>query len=341
MKEPSGMVFIIAGVAALLVEMAMLALVMAGDWSLAAAGLVHAAVVLALSLWTLLSPACRKDLRMPFLLTTMTCFMGPLGAFGVTVTMALTKLYGKSATPFEEWYASLFPEAQAQPAAGFWHRVLSRGDLDQGSVAPFSDILFFGSLAQKQELISLVAKNFRPVFSPVLRMALDDSNNAIRVHAASAITTIEDEFLKRTLDLSAAVRRRPGDPSTLLRLARLNDEYAVAGILDRDRERQSREQAREAYREYLRLEPKDTEARTAIGRLLLIDRKYEEAANWLEESIRQDEPQPLLLYMEALYNLGRFGDLRELVSARYSDLIQRGGMTLEAVETIKLWANAT
>src|SRR6185436_344770 len=125
--------------------------------------------------------------------------------------------------------------------------------LDTSSVAPFSDILFFGTLAQKQELISLMSRSFQPAFAPVLRAALDDANNAIRVQAASAITLIEDDFMRRSLSLASSVREKPGDPELLLKQARLHDDYARSGILDRDRERDSRKKALETYREYLRI----------------------------------------------------------------------------------------
>lgn len=322
-------------------ESALTAAWVAGYWSGAAATAAHLTIAVLLTAWVMLSMECRTDLRLPLLLILTTVFMGPIGAAGTLVVIALMSYYGRNATPFEEWYLALFPETRIHSEVDLWERIIAGEDsLDKSSVAPFSDILFFGTLAQKQELISLMSRSFQPIFAPILRTALNDSNNAIRVQAASAITVIEDDFLQRSLSLATSVRENPRDPSLLLELARLNDEYANAGILDRDRERDSRNKALEAYREYLQLSPKDLEARTAFGRLFLREEKYEEARSWAAESVNDGEASSelIFIYMEALYQLRRFDELRRLAAKQVS-LVQNDRIPLEAVETIKLWAN--
>jgi hypothetical protein len=333
--------FIAAGT--VLVETALLLAIISERLSLLTGGALHLALVTGLSLWVYFSRVCRQDLRMPLLLATATCFMGPLGAIGSLVTFIFAKVYSRSATPFEEWYAALFPDTQLRPETELWQDILlAAREGEQTSVAPFSDILFFGNLAQKQELIALVSKNFQPVFAPVLRMALNDSNNAIRVQAASAITRIEDEFLKRSLALSSAAHQKRDDPGLLWKLARLNDDYANAGILDHERERESRKRAGEAYEEYLRLRPGHIEAHIAVARLLLRSGQHAEAARGLENLIdREDAPtQLVLLYMEALYGLGKFEDLRTLAHQKYSEIAAREDTTVEARDMLKLWTGA-
>jgi hypothetical protein len=309
----------------------------------ATAAALHVAGVAALAAWVYFSRDCRIDLRLPMMLVMMTCFMGPIGALGTLVTLLFTKIYSRTATPFEEWYAALFPDTQLRPETELWQQILVTGsEGEQTSVAPFSDILFFGNLAQKQELIALVSKNFQPVFAPVLRMALNDSNNAIRVQAASAITKIEDEFLQRSLSLSSAAQQKKADPGLLWKLARLNDDYANAGILDHERERESRKRAGEAYEEYLKLRPDHVDARIAVARLLLRDGQYAEAARGLENLIdRENVPtQLILLYMEALYSLGKFEDLRRVAHRKFSEIAAREDTTRDALDTLKLWTGA-
>ena len=249
--------FTVAAVSACAVELSGLVALVTGWWHPGVAMLAHGGVVLALSAWCA-SPSCRKDLRLPLLLTLATCFLGPIGSVGTLVAAVATRLYARSATPFEEWYASLFPDVER--ALRLPQAAVS-GDSGHGSVAPFADILSFGQLSQKQELITLIASDFRPEFAHVLRMALNDANNAVRVQAATAIARIEDEFLQRSLRMSAAVLENPLDPSRVWSLATLLDEYANAGIMDRERAAAARDQAAQAYVDYLQLVGNDPAAR--------------------------------------------------------------------------------
>jgi tetratricopeptide (TPR) repeat protein len=329
-----------------LLESAVAAAMVAGYSSEAAAAAAHLTIAATLTAWVIrdhrdsaIAPQ-RKDLRLALLLTVTTAFMGPIGAGGTLAAMAFMSC-ARSTTPFEEWYRALFPETATTGEMDSWQRIISGQDIpNKSSVAPFSDILCFGTLAQKQELISLMSRSFQPVFAPVLRAALTDSNNAIRVQAASAITVIEDDFLRRSLSLTACVRENPRDSSLLLQLARLHDDYASAGILDHDREGDSRNKALKAYGEYLQLNPKDLEARTAIGRLFLRAEEYQEAMLWSAEAVENGETSSALIltYMEALYQLRRFGELRRL-AAKHTSLAQSEDIPLEAVETLKLWAS--
>jgi hypothetical protein len=309
-----------------------------GWWHPGVALLTHGVVVVALSAWCA-SPPCRQDLRLPLLLTLAACFLGPIGSLGALVTGVTTHLYARSATPFDQWYASLFPDVERSPR--LQQAGVSR-ESGRGSVAPFADILSFGQLSQKQELITLIASDFRPEFAHVLRMALNDANNAVRVQAATAIARIEDEFLQRSLRMSAEVLENPLDPARLLSLATLLDEYANAGIMDRERETAARERATQAYVDYLQLVKTDPVAQQAIGRLRLRAQDHDGAARWLEQ--RGDAwsapPQSRMVYMEALFELGRFDELRSYAAAHAQDLLLSEGLPLEAHETAKLWAVA-
>ena len=330
--------FVVAAVSACVVEVFGLAALVIGWWHPGVVMLAHGGVVLALAAWCA-SPSCRNDLRLPLLLTLSTCFLGPVGSVGAVVATVATRIYARSATPFEAWYASLFPDAER---GLFLPTVeVSRGR-GRESVAPFADILTFGRLSQKQELITLIASEFRPEFAHVLRMALNDSNNAVRVQAATAIARIEDEFQQRSLEMSAAVRDNPADPSRVLNLARLLDEYANADVMDRERAAAARDKAAQAYVDYLQLVTSDAAAEQAIGRLRLRAGDHVGAAQWLEQrgDAGSAQPESRLVYMEALFQLGRFDELRTYAATHAQDLLLSDGLSLEARETAKLWAVA-
>ena len=46
------------------------------------------------------------------------------------------------------------------------------------NITPLIDVLAFGTVPQKQALLTMVSSNFRPAFASVLKTALDDSNAA-------------------------------------------------------------------------------------------------------------------------------------------------------------------
>ena len=296
----------------------------------------HALVVAALGAWCV-SPGPRRDLRLPMLLTVATAFFGPLGAIGTLVAALANRIYMRSATPFEEWYASLFPEVEA---AQRLPQLPAHDATGRHSVAPFADILSFGQLSQKQELLTLIAGDFRPEFAHVLQLALHDANNAIRVQAATAIARIEDDFSQRIQKLSADVQQNPCDSRRVWSLATLLDEYASAGIMDRERVAAARHRAVEAYLDYLQLVGKDSAAAHAIGRLRLGAGDHAGTARWLEQRGETEAVQPdsRLIYMEALFELRRFDELRRYAAAHAADLLRADTLPIEARETAKLWA---
>lgn len=338
---------VLAAILALAIETAAFSLAAVHRWPWLVSAGVHMLLAAALVAWASCSRTCRADLRLPLLLAVMIAFLGPFGAGGVLLTMILVRRYAKSTPSFEEWYAALFPDRPVDDQDELWQRVLLSSEPDAGKagVTPFSDILFFGSLPQKQELITLISKHFRPAFAPVLRMAINDVNNGIRVQAASAIAKIEDEFLPRTVEVSAAVQQHPTDATRLLQLARLHDEYVSAGLLDAQRERESRRQALTAYSDYLTLRADDLEAQVAAGRLLVAGGQYEDAVRWIEACLEQGHASPplLLLYMEVLFRLNRLADLRRVVASSgelFGAVDASDSFSIEARETLKLWAGA-
>ncbi len=330
--------FLAVGVMACAVEGWLAVMLFTRTWDVGVVVAGHLVFVALLAAWASRSSACRADLRLPLLLVVTTATFGPLGAVGTMLTAGMAYIYARSARPFEEWYAALFP--QAGPADPL--RAALSGDADRASVAPFADILAFGSVDQKRELISLVANEFRPAFALALRLALDDSDNAVRVLAASAITRIEHDFVTRSVALEEAVRAKPSDASRLRTLAVFHADYANAGIFDAERARQAHEGASRAYLDYLRLVPEDDAARAAIGALLLQDGQVEEAAAWMETSLADADARPLVLlpYMDALYRLGRFGEVRRLAAAHFAEMKSRDDVSLVAIEMMRLWVGS-
>ncbi len=334
----------VVSLVALVVEGALLWLVLQNTVTVGWAVAGHGTVVLALGLWVFLCSRAHRDLHIPMLLTITTAVMGLFGALGSVCVLGFLPLFRRHSKSFEEWHSILFPaEIMTSTEALTEHITRTYRDQDsiQPEVTPFIDVLTSGTTDQKLAMISMVVKHFRPILAPVLRMALNDPNNAIRVQAATAMALIEEEFTKRTLGIEVAATTRPDNPVTLKTLARHYDNYAQTGILDDERERENQNKAIQAYQKYLGFKSDDIEARLAIGRILLKSQSFAEANAWFEKCLKDgfDTFDIILGYMEGLFHAGRFQDLRELARSHYAEMTSADILPAGVVEAIKLWAN--
>jgi hypothetical protein len=331
---------IAVALAALAVECAALrdCLLARPEW--ASAAVMHFGTVVALFLWYRFSPGIATDVRIPLILVSATAALGPCGPAAALFTMALSRWFMRHATPFEEWYRTLFPELVNDAEADFARRAASATVDNPASLAPFAEVLAFGSLHQKQALIAVINQSFRPAFGPILKRALSDENNVIRVQAATTMNRIENVMHAQTVELTGRLSEKPGDPDALLALARHYDSHLYSCILDAKREEEIRERALETWSRYLALKPNDIDSQIAASRLQLRSGLCEDAARSLAKVIDAGAatPQAELWYMESLYRLGRYAELR--ASVHQPENNPDGDTTLipAAREAMLLWA---
>src|SRR4051794_31491717 len=106
--------------------MAAAVLATAAELGLVTAGILHAAPATALvaahlgiglSLELGLLPLSPRSRGNPAFMLFMVCIiaMGPLGPLGTGLTVALRRGFARRSTPFEEWYAALFPRITTTP----------------------------------------------------------------------------------------------------------------------------------------------------------------------------------------------------------------------------------
>lgn len=181
-----------AGAGAVVAEAALMAGLIRGTLSTAELIAGHAAVTALLCLWTAAVRRRRGDWRIPGIMALTTLVMGVVGAAGSLLSLLLHAWYRRTALPFGQWYASLFPSSD-DGAMEEMRRSLSEAG-EATSIAPFIDILREGGTNQRLAVVALLARNFRPEFAPALKLALLDRNSAVRVQAANSSVQIEDRF---------------------------------------------------------------------------------------------------------------------------------------------------
>jgi hypothetical protein len=270
-----------------------------------------------------------------------TLAMGPLGALGAGLTNVLRGSYALHATPFEEWYAVLFPKIAATRIEALYKRIVLRhgGPPKRSTVAPFLDIMAQGTVQQKRVVIAMIADAFDPAFAPALQSALNDAEPAVRVQAATAAASIEGGFLDRAMALQARRGAYPHDAEIILELALHHEEYAASGLLDDARAQAELTEALACCERAGKMGPGDPFVAEISARLLLRLGRIEEAMLRLQPLVAQSDPAAgaLASYFSCLFRRGQFGRLRE-ACREFGARINPAALPDGLGEALRLWS---
>jgi hypothetical protein len=276
----------------------------------------HGIVVISLFIYSRVLLKRGSENRFALLLFMATSTTGPYGAAGVMLAIITFLIFIRRSQPFDDWFASIFPAQKISHAQRIYDDIMVGRDESSKSysVIPFLDVLSFGSELQKRQALAKMTSSFHPNFAPAFKKALSDNSNTIRVQAATAITKIENAFMDRLMKLARVKDQFPKEPVVVKALADHYDNYAYTGLLDADREATNRRRALEHYQEYMNLEPHDLDVRTHIGRLLMRNKDYASACEWFKNAIDTGHVSQSITewYAEALFNCGRFAELRRM-----------------------------
>lgn len=283
---------------------------------------IHLGIMATQALWTWLM---RRRSTLPnLLLLVMAAPTGAFGAVGAVLAALMHAIFRRYARPFEEWYRELFPTEEQKQSEMLYKRLIAGRHEDGAttSLISFTDILRLGTREQKEAVIALLTRNFRPAFAPALRLALADETPSIRVQAATAASEIESKFLDQVIKLTKAAEADPDDFKAQLALARFYDDYSYSGLLDADREAENRRLTLKYYLACLDLNPDDLSVRTAIGRSLVRSGDTNEAVVFLRHCLNDGYANRALVgwYVEGLFKLRHYDEVAQQI-ARYEDLL--------------------
>jgi len=337
-----GAAFVLLALVAAAVEVGLVALLRGSPESWAIVVAVHLGTCGVLAVAALARADDRDEHRLVQVLAATLPFFGPLAPIALLLFYPMYLRFRATATPFELWYRQLFPTDEGFLSARLYQSIVRR-ELPSGDYTPvvsYMDMIGHGTIEQRIAVVSTVARNFRPVFAPVLKAAIADDNPEVRVQAATAIAKLTDDFVGRVQSLEAKVSRAPDDTQRLRELAKAYDEYAYTGILDEALEQNNRLRALQLWLNYCELVSDDREASVAVARLLMRLERHGIAAQWLEQAFADGRAtrQAVLWYMEVLYALGRTDALRAIASQTVTDLAQDRTLSPKAVSAAQLWA---
>lgn len=263
------------------------------------------------------------DIRVHFLLALTCAGLGILGAVGTLVAMAVIAVATRYAQPFENWYQQLAPKHDPSDLVHLLQ------DIESGrenaayvtQIEEFSTVLAHGAYREKQAVLSLISRHYRPEFAALLREALRSADASLRVQAATAIEKVEAAYSRAWVRLQAASVARSQDYNAQLRLAKHLDQYAQSGLLEPPRDQQVRERALQAFKRCAALRPEHPEARLGLARAQLRCGQPLQAIEGLRAiAPSQRTAEEWWCLAEALFQIRAFDEVRALAHEALASL---------------------
>lgn len=305
-----------------------------------ALGLVlHTAFLTMLGLWVRQRRRDHVDTRVHFLLALSCAGLGVVGAAGTLLAMVAIAVARRHAEPFEVWYQQLVPKHDPNDLAQLLLDIESARENASyvTHIEEFATVLAHGAYREKQAVLSLVSRHYRPEFAFLLREALRSSDASLRVQAATAIEKVEAAFTRAWVRLQAASIARSQDYHTQQRLASHLDKYAESGLLESPRDQQVRERALQAFERCVGLRPDEPEARLGLARSLVRCGQQARAVEYLRAvaSSRRTAEEWWCL-ADALFQLRAYGEVRVVAQEALTTLGEN--MPVELRAALSLWA---
>lgn len=119
------------------------------------------------------------------------------------------------------------------------HEVLLNSLLDHrlrlhgaSAARPMFDVMIEGTRLEKLDALAVISRRYAPAFAATLRRALQDSDNSVRVLAATVLAQQHGVFAKRIGALQARAKEDPGNRETWRSLGQAGLAYANSGLLE-------------------------------------------------------------------------------------------------------------
>jgi polysaccharide biosynthesis protein PelE len=268
---------------------------MAGEFGIAL--ILHLLIVALIGSW--ICYICAKDPHLPFLFLFMLLAAGPFGAGIFLLAVIVYKCCPKTAVSPDEWIRGFFSQEEAEERQHIYERIaFGMEDTEVSDVKPFQDILNSGTVLEKQIAIAKITRYFRSQFAVLLKQAVQDTNAAVRVQAATALTKLERDFMMKLMHIEKALKSTSNPGAIRMQLVQLCDDYAHAGLLDKNSQNELRQKAITMYEECLS-HGEDFDLRLRLARLYLRQDQPDKTCGLLQDAAESGDitPQALLWYM--------------------------------------------
>lgn len=274
-------------------------------------------------------------------LLIQTLFTGVFGSFISLISIVRFSFFVKNSTSFSDWLDSLFPKDDQDKSEKLYERITFGLDDKSGEyVESYRDIMIYGTTLDKQTLIARITRYFSPEFAPILLLALQDTNNIIRVQAAASISKIEDEFFRNYKEREEQMNNTVDNYRVNLKYALFCIEYLESGILGVQRSQVIAEKTIATLKGCIELMKEDESPHFLLGRLLLFMKRAQDAYNVLKPLIKCADfliPELVKVYISSLYELRKFSELRKFCQDYQNGKINILFLDDELENCINIW----
>ena len=274
--------------------------------------------VLATAFWLFkMVESAKKDIRFYAYSLIMLLFLGPFGAAISLVSILIYLHFRLSSNAFGDLMEELFPDEDLTSSVALYKRIVFGKEVINAKqrTTSFHEIMIYGSEDQKRDVIEKILKHFTPEFAPALLLAMKDKSNAIRVQAATAVTTIEEKLMVEYQDRDSLISEQ-SSAGDYLAMAKHCQRYLESKLLDQDQMRTMTERSINCYEKYLDLKPDELPIYVQISKLYQSLNEFHQAEVWIEKVIElKDEtnPEVLLQFLTLLFIKKDYEAIRELV----------------------------
>ncbi len=258
------------------------------------------------------------DIRFPLLHVILLTLMGPIGA-GMTLLVLVLYFLESTFRPDagKALLEILYPPFELSKTAFLYNRItygMEDTQIKEGTTS-YQDIMSFGTILQKRRALEKIGRYFLPEFVPVLEMALNDTNNSIRVYAGTILTRLEAQFYNQFLQLEELIKTQPDNSRYILAYANHCEKYFESKILAKDRAEKMRQLAIEAFLKCLTFAPKENfEILLSLARLYLSGGQYGKSEFYIQQLFQEHKKVPAeayLILMKLNYEQKKYNMLRD------------------------------
>ena len=261
-----------------------------------------------------------------FFLIILTSLLGFLGSLMVLIIIIVHRYILKDSKSVIDNIKEIMNEDYYSESEALYNRLTFIKDSTSKytNSEPFIDIMRYGSFYEKQQVLILVKRYFRPEFANILFNSLRNADNSIRIEAASLVSSLE----KEASDKLKALKIKHIEENNILSIGEeyLNfyEYYIETGILVNSEYSKTffnRIQAK--IKELEKDEKNDFYINILLSKILFKQRKFVEVIAIIDNKVELkhliDDLKALEIFMESLYIEKKFSVIRNLTKKVLSE----------------------
>jgi tetratricopeptide (TPR) repeat protein len=300
---------------------------------------VHAVIVAVVAGITFIISRVGKDITYSLLLLIFTAFTGPIGSALIFFSIILYVFYSRDSISFADWLKSIFPDEGLTREQKVFEEIEIRGEsfVDLTDISNYGDIMAIGTEKQKRRALTNILQYYRPRFGLLLKKALYDPSNAIRVQAATAMAKLQKHYTDPIISKERFIRQTKNPD--LIPLAKAYDDYLNSGIITNERKQEITQKAIEVYQAHLKKHPEDKASQFLLGEKFLDEGNFLRAERLLEDCVKLDKINPRIFswYIQSLYYQKKYTKIRKVLEGYKAKLDTENPNTILALQQLKFW----